>query len=58
MCEINPRHSAKFILEAFTTHPMTKEEFEDRVREKLVNTEITLNEDGSFRFHIHEWSHK
>jgi hypothetical protein len=55
MCEINPKHSAFFKLEAFTSNPdMSKEEFTNEVMMRLFAVEQTLNMDGRFRFHIHE----
>jgi hypothetical protein len=55
MCEINPKHTQIFRLEAFTSNPkMTREEFDREVRERLLQAEIALNADGKFRFHIHE----
>jgi hypothetical protein len=55
MCEINPTHAAYFKLEAFTSNPkMTREEFDQQVAQKLLEVEMKLNEDGKFRFHIHD----
>ncbi|MGD9631408.1 MAG: hypothetical protein AB7V18_19385 [Pyrinomonadaceae bacterium] len=54
MCEINPKHSAYFRLEAFTSHNITREEFDRQVAERLMAAEQALNADGAFRFHIHE----
>lgn len=55
MCEINPKHSMYLRLEAFTSNPeMSREEFERKVIQKLLDMETKLNEDGNFRFHIHE----
>lgn len=55
MCEINPKHTLIFRLEAYTSDPrMTKAEFERAVVEKLMKTEMELNKDMQFRFHIHE----
>lgn len=54
MCEINPKHKKFYRLEAFTSHDMTEYEFEYAVAMKLVSIENQLNEDGRFRFHIHE----
>lgn len=54
MCEINPKHSAFFRLEAFTSHDMSEGEFVNEVAKRLFNVEQQLNADGHFRFHIHE----
>jgi len=55
MCEINPKHSAFFRLEAFTSNPnTTKEDFDKEIRDRLLEFEMKLNSDGKFRFHIHE----
>lgn len=55
MCEINPKHTQIFRLEAFTSnYKTTREEFDREVRERLLEAEIRLNADGKFRFHIHE----
>jgi hypothetical protein len=55
MCEINPKHSAFFKLEAFTSDPdMSEKEFTNEVMQRLFNAEQQLNADGRFRFHIHE----
>jgi hypothetical protein len=55
MCEINPTHTLIFRLEAFTSHPtMTSEEFTSEVMDRLLKTEMDLNADGKFRFHVHE----
>jgi hypothetical protein len=54
MCELNPKHSAFFDLEAFTSDPdMTEDEFRKQIAQKLFNVEVELNKDGQFRFHIH-----
>lgn len=53
MCEINPKHESYFRLEAFTSHDMTRKEFDKAVTEKLLYIEMKLNEDARFRFHIH-----
>ena len=54
MCAINPKHSVHFLLSAYTSFDMTKEEFELQVVEKLCLIEQLLNRDGRFRFHIQE----
>lgn len=55
MCEINPKHSAFFKLEAFTSNPdMSEKEFTNEVMQRLFDVEQQLNADGRFRFHIHE----
>lgn len=54
MCEINPKHKAFFRLEAFTSHDMTEDQFMEAVSAKLLAAEMVLNEDGRFRFHIHD----
>lgn len=54
MCEINPKHSAFFRLEAFTSHDMTATQFIAEVMDRLIKVEQDLNADGRFRFHIHE----
>lgn len=54
MCEINPKHSAFFDLEVFTSDPrMTAAEFTAQVLPRLLEAEMNLNVDGKFRFHIH-----
>lgn len=53
MCEINPKHSAFFKLEAFTSVNMTEQEFQNLVIDKLLKIEMQLNKDARFRFHIH-----
>lgn len=55
MCEINPKHSRFFRLEAFTANPAcTAEQFEKDVMTRVFNAEQLLNADGQYRFHIHE----
>lgn len=55
MCEINPKHSAFFRLEVYTSNPATTaEEFLTEVMTRLLQMERQLNADGKFRFHIHE----
>ena len=55
MCEINPKHTRIFRLEAFTSHPdMTRDEFDAEVLKKVLDVEQVLNLDGRFRFHVHE----
>lgn len=57
MCEINPKHSAEFKLEVFTSNPdITREQFERQVLERVLEAEMKLNADGQFRFHVHELS--
>jgi hypothetical protein len=59
MCEINPTHKAFFRLEAFTSNSkMTAEEFEAEIAQRLLEAEMKLNEDGRFRFHIHNEEEK
>lgn len=55
MCQINPKHEAHFVLQAFTSDPeMTKEDFTKAVMTRVFEAEQQLNADGKFRFHIHE----
>lgn len=55
MCEINPKHSLFFRLEAFTANPyQTKEDFDKEVMDIVMALEMQLNESGKYRFHIHE----
>lgn len=54
MCEINPKHSAFFRIEAFTSDAhMSKAIFYGEVLHRLLEMEMELNKDGRFRFHIH-----
>lgn len=42
-------------LEAYTSNPkITKKEFNNEIRERVLMVEQELNKDGKFRFHIHE----
>lgn len=54
MCEINPKQSAVFRLEVFTSERMTEARFLKLVAQKLLTMEMLLNEDMHFRFHIHK----
>lgn len=58
MCEINPKHKMFFKLEVFTSHPMSKEEFEKIVLPKVLKVEQELNKDGRIRVHIHDLEEK
>lgn len=55
MCEINPKHSAFFRLEVYTSNPtMTREKFLEIVAERLLKAEMELNKSGDIRVHIHD----
>ncbi len=55
MCEINPKHKRFFRLEVYTSNPnISQQDFEAQIMQKLLDTEMKLNEDGRFRFHIHD----
>jgi hypothetical protein len=55
MCAINPKHKRKFIINVYTSHEMTQEEFSKLVYNKLLVTEISLNKDGRLRWHVEEF---
>lgn len=55
MCEINPAHTLIFRLEVYTSDKrMTSDEFEKKVYALVFDTEMKLNENYQFRFHIHD----
>ena len=54
MCEIKPKHTDRFVIEVFTSHPdMTRQQFDEMAAEALVRKEIELNTGGQLRFHVH-----
>jgi hypothetical protein len=54
MCEINPKRSAYFTLEFFTSQDMTRDDWNQLVYERLLMLEQELNKDGRVRVHVHE----
>jgi len=55
MCAINPTHKKRFIIDVYTSQLM--EDFDVRVIEALLQTEVMLNTDyPGFRFHLKETS--
>jgi hypothetical protein len=55
MCAINPVHKKRFNIDCYTSVKMTKEEFEERLLDILLNNEIFLNtEYPASRFHVKE----
>lgn len=55
MCEINPKHTKILRLEFFTSdRDMSKEKFNEIVAVTCLDMEVTANERGFLRCHIHE----
>lgn len=54
MCAIGAKHTKRFIVDVFTVMDIPEEAFLDMVREKIVQAEIELNKDASFRWHVKE----
>ena len=54
MCEINPKRKQFYRLEFFTSHPISDEEWNLLVTERLFKLDQEFNQSGSIRVHVHE----
>lgn len=55
MCSINPAHTSRVMLSAFTSdHRMTPEEFSDLFNDTLLKVEMTLNTISPLRWHVND----
>ncbi len=54
MCAINPLHKKRLLLDLYTSHKMTQEEFEAHVLEWALKQEQTINTFGNIRVHVKE----
>jgi hypothetical protein len=54
MCEINPKRSAFYKLEFFTSQEITEEQWQEMVMKRLLELEQQFNERGDVRVHVHE----
>lgn len=54
MCAINPLHKKRIIFDFYTSHPMTKEQFEKLLIEWSLREEQRLNAFGKIRVHVKE----
>jgi hypothetical protein len=55
MCEINPAKASLFLLEFFTSdRRVTAEDWDQMVRERVLELEQKFNESGEIRVHVHE----
>lgn len=54
MCAINPTHKKRINFDFYTSHPLTKEQFEAAIIEWSLKMEQTLNQYGTIRVHVKE----
>jgi hypothetical protein len=54
MCAINPLHKKRIIFDFYTSHQMTKENFDKFILEWSLSTEQILNTFGNIRVHVKE----
>lgn len=54
MCAINPLHKKRLLLDFYTSHPMTKDEFDKCIIEYALKEEQRLNTYGNIRVHVKE----
>lgn len=54
MCAINPIHKKRIIFDFYTSHPMTREDFEKSLIEWAMKEEQILNAHGNIRVHVKE----
>lgn len=54
MCAINPLHKKRIIFDFYTSHLMTKDEFDKHIIEWSLVSEQTLNKYGEIRVHVKE----
>ena len=54
MCEINPTHGKKFVLEFWTSEHMTEQAWLATIMPMVLEMEMNANKSGKVRVHIHE----
>jgi len=54
MCAINPLHKKRILFDFYTSHTMSKDEFDSFVVEWCNEQEIKCNNFGRIRLHVKE----